>query len=116
MSRAEAEANLKFLNSAWQLSEDGRKLKRQYKFPDFISALKFVNEVGRIAESEGHHPNIYLTWGKAEIEIYTHAVGGLTENDFILASKIDALSSSPYMSVTDDSPSGDNNRARRRQK
>ncbi len=87
----QAAANLKFLNPAWKLSEDGKKLERHYKFSDFASALKFVNEVGRIAEVEGHHPDIYFTWGKVDLEIYTHAVGGLSENDFILASKIDAL-------------------------
>lgn len=92
MPRAEAKAGLKFFNPAWKLSDDGKKIRRLFKFPDFAAALKFVNEVGRLAESEGHHPDIYFTWGKVEIELYTHAVGGLSENDFILAAKIDALS------------------------
>jgi len=91
MALAQARDNLKFLNPAWQLSPDNKKIKRHYKFPDFASALKFVNEVGRIAEAEGHHPDIYFTWGKVDLEIYTHAVGGLSDNDFILASKIDGL-------------------------
>lgn len=91
MAPEEAAANLKFLNPAWKLSPDNKKIKRHYKFPDFASALRLVNEVGRIAEEEGHHPDIYFTWGKVEIELFTHAINGLSENDFILASKIDAL-------------------------
>ena len=66
-------------------------LARAYKFPDFKSALAFVNRVGELAEQQGHHPDILLKWGKVEITIWTHAVDGLTESDFILAAKIDAL-------------------------
>jgi 4a-hydroxytetrahydrobiopterin dehydratase len=66
-------------------------LKRMFAFPDFVSALAFVNRVGEVAEHEGHHPDIYLTWGKVEITIWTHKVDGLTESDFILAAKIDRL-------------------------
>ena len=62
-----------------------------YKFPDFKSALAFVNRVGEVAEAEGHHPDILLGWGKVEITTWTHAVDGLTESDFILAAKIDQL-------------------------
>jgi 4a-hydroxytetrahydrobiopterin dehydratase len=64
---------------------------RSYKFADFKSALAFVNRVGAVAEEQGHHPDILLAWGKAEITIWTHAVDGLTESDFILAAKIDKL-------------------------
>ncbi len=64
---------------------------RTYKFSDFQSALAFVNRVGEMAEAEGHHPDIFLAWGKVEVTIWTHAVDGLTESDFILAAKIDAL-------------------------
>ena len=66
-------------------------LTRAYKFPDFRSALAFVNKVGEIAEEQGHHPDILLGWGKVEITTWTHAVDGLTESDFILAAKIDRL-------------------------
>jgi len=66
-------------------------LTRAYKFPDFKSALAFVNKVGELAEEQGHHPDILLGWGKAEITTWTHAVDGLTESDFILAAKIDRL-------------------------
>lgn len=76
----------------WKLDEDGLlKIKREFKFKDFAQALEFVNKVGKIAQQEGHHPNICFTWGKVEITLWTHAVGGLSENDFILAAKIDYL-------------------------
>ncbi|HEX7955395.1 MAG TPA: 4a-hydroxytetrahydrobiopterin dehydratase [Pyrinomonadaceae bacterium] len=65
-------------------------LSKEYKFPNFAAALAFVNRVGRIAEGEGHHPDVAFGWGYARVEIYTHAVGGLTESDFILAARIDA--------------------------
>ncbi len=64
-------------------------LHRVFHFPDFKQALAFVNKVGEIAEGEGHHPDILLTWGKADITLWTHTVDGLTESDFILAAKID---------------------------
>jgi 4a-hydroxytetrahydrobiopterin dehydratase len=62
-----------------------------FSFPDFKAALAFVNRVGGVAEAEGHHPDILLAWGRAEITIYTHKIDGLTESDFILAAKIDVL-------------------------
>jgi 4a-hydroxytetrahydrobiopterin dehydratase len=61
----------------------------QIKFSDFKTALDFVNKVGAIAEEQGHHPDIYLAWGKAQVKIWTHKINGLTESDFILAAKID---------------------------
>ena len=67
-------------------------LVRTYEFPDFKSALAFVNRVGELVEAQGHHPDILLGWGKVEITTWTHAVDGLTESDFILAAKIDQLS------------------------
>jgi len=66
-------------------------LRREYKFPDFATALEFVNRVGALAEEQGHHPDILLAWGKAEITLWTHKVDGLTESDFIMAAKIDRL-------------------------
>jgi len=65
---------------------------RLFTFPDFVQALAFVNKVGALAEEQGHHPDILLTWGKAEITLWTHKVDGLTESDFIMAAKIDQLS------------------------
>ena len=70
---------------------NGHHLDRQFSFPDFKSALDFVNEVGAIAEAEGHHPDITLAWGKVGIQIWTHKINGLTESDFILAAKIDMV-------------------------
>jgi len=70
---------------------DEHHLLRAYKFNNFAAALAFVNRVGALAESEGHHPDISFGWGYAEIKIYTHAIDGLSESDFILAAKIDAL-------------------------
>lgn len=64
-------------------------LSKGYDFPDFASALAFVNRVGAIAEQNGHHPDIHLAWGKVRIDIWTHKIDGLTESDFILAAKCD---------------------------
>jgi 4a-hydroxytetrahydrobiopterin dehydratase len=64
---------------------------RTFTFPDFKQALAFVNKVGNLAEGQGHHPDILLGWGKAEITTWTHSINGLTESDFILAAKIDKL-------------------------
>jgi 4a-hydroxytetrahydrobiopterin dehydratase len=66
-------------------------LTRQFKFPDFKQALDFVNRVAALAEEQGHHPDILLAWGKAEITLWTHKIDGLTESDFIMAAKIDRL-------------------------
>ena len=74
----------------WKVANE-HHLAREYAFPDFKTALDFVNRVGEVAEQEGHHPNIAFTWGKVEITIYTHKVDGLTESDFILAAKIEQL-------------------------
>ena len=74
----------------WQVVDE-HHLIRAYKLPDFRSALAFVNKVGELAEQQGHHPDILLAWGKVEITIWTHAVNGLTESDFILAAKIQRL-------------------------
>lgn len=72
----------------WQVV-DGHHLLKSFSFPDFRTALAFVNRAGEIAEAEGHHPDIALSWGKAEFKIWTHKIDGLTESDFILAAKID---------------------------
>ncbi len=68
---------------------DGQRLRRAWRFPDFASALAFVNRVGAIAEAENHHPDLRLAWGMVEAELFTHLVGGLSESDFVLAAKID---------------------------
>jgi len=74
----------------WKVVE-GHHLTRNFPFKDFLQALAFVNKVGALAEEQGHHPDILLAWGKAEITTWTHKINGLTESDFILAAKIDKL-------------------------
>ncbi len=69
---------------------DEHHLSKGYEFPNFAAALAFVNRAGEVAESEGHHPDIEFGWGYARFKIYTHAIGGLSESDFILAARIDA--------------------------
>jgi 4a-hydroxytetrahydrobiopterin dehydratase len=69
----------------------GHHLRRRYEFPNFARALEFVNRAGEVAEREGHHPDVSFGWGYCELTIYTHAVDGLTESDFILAAKMDKL-------------------------
>ena len=76
--------------AGWEVVDEHHILKR-YSFPDFITALRFVDRVGALAEEQGHHPDILLTWGNVQITLWTHAVKGLTESDFILAAKIDEL-------------------------
>jgi 4a-hydroxytetrahydrobiopterin dehydratase len=77
----------------WEVfAEDGMKrLERTFSFPDFVTALDFANRVGEIAEEEGHHPVITLTWGRATVTWYTHKINGLHNNDFIMAAKTDEL-------------------------
>lgn len=70
---------------------DQHHLWKKYRFADFSEALRFVNQVGNIAEQQGHHPDICFGWGSAEITIWTHKIDGLTESDFILAAKIDEI-------------------------
>ncbi|MGH9394088.1 MAG: 4a-hydroxytetrahydrobiopterin dehydratase [Terriglobales bacterium] len=74
----------------WQVV-DGHHLHREFRFPDFARALAFVNQVGAIAEREGHHPDLELGWGRVSITTFTHSIAGLSRNDFILAAKIDAV-------------------------
>lgn len=78
----------------WELVE-GKKIKKEFVFKNFKEALAFVHKVGEIAEEEGHHPDIHLvSYKKVIIELWTHAIGGLSENDFIVAAKIDTMPSS----------------------
>jgi 4a-hydroxytetrahydrobiopterin dehydratase len=74
----------------WEII-NSHHLSKNLTFPNFLTALEFVNKVGLLAEQQGHHPDIYLTWGKLRIEIWTHKIDGLTEADFILAAKIDQI-------------------------
>ncbi|MCA1630382.1 MAG: 4a-hydroxytetrahydrobiopterin dehydratase [Acidobacteria bacterium] len=78
---------------AWEIVEE-HHLRRRYKFSNFRDALAFVNRAGEVAENEGHHPDISFGWGYCDVTIYTHAIDGLSESDFILAAKIERLSDS----------------------
>lgn len=75
----------------WALSADGKSIARRFTFKNFKQALALVNKVGELAESEGHHPDITFGWGYAEFKLWTHSIGGLHDNDFIMASKINVL-------------------------
>lgn len=76
----------------WVLSADGKSISRQYVMKDFLAAVHFIDKIAQVAESEDHHPDIHLTgYRKLRIELATHSIGGLSENDFILAAKIDEL-------------------------
>ena len=75
------------LGDGWQLDADGH-LSRQFEFANFVDALDFANRVGRIAEEQAHHPDLYIAWGKCRVDIWTHKIDGLTESDFFLAAKV----------------------------
>jgi 4a-hydroxytetrahydrobiopterin dehydratase len=76
------------LGNGWQIINE-HHLEKEYIFADFIQALDFTVKVGEVAENQGHHPDIYLAWGKVKLTIWTHKIDGLTESDFILAAKAD---------------------------
>lgn len=76
----------------WSASKDFKKISKQFVFKEFIDSIHFVNEAARIAEEEGHHPDLTINYNKVAVELSTHAIGGLSLNDFILAAKIDQIS------------------------
>jgi len=78
--------------SGWKLIEDGKAIRREFKFADFYRTMSFVNAVAHIANVQDHHPDIECGWGYCRIRYQTHAIGGLHENDFICAAKIDGIS------------------------
>jgi len=91
LSKADARKSLEALPE-WEMTSDGKRIRREWQVKDFASGLAFFNQVGELAENEGHHPDLHLAdYRKLAIELSTHAVGGLTENDFILAAKIDEI-------------------------
>ena len=90
LSPADAETFLKAL-TGWELIDAGKMLSKRWTFKNFAQALAFVNRIGEIAETENHHPDIAFGWGYVTIRLQTHRIGGLHENDFILAAKIDKL-------------------------
>jgi 4a-hydroxytetrahydrobiopterin dehydratase len=89
LTKEEAEKYLEEIQG-WTLDTESKKIYKEYKFQDFIGAINFINLIADIAEEEGHHPDIHIFYNKVVLELSTHSIGGLSENDFILASKIDA--------------------------
>jgi 4a-hydroxytetrahydrobiopterin dehydratase len=77
--------------SGWRLEQNATRLERGFEFRDFVEAIKFVNRVADVAEQEGHHPDIAVHWNKVDLTLWTHKIGGLHENDFILAAKVNRL-------------------------
>jgi len=90
LSKTPAQELLKQL-SGWTLSGDTRWISKEFKFEDFAKAFAFAKKVAGIAEEEGHHPDLQVSWGKTTVELTTHAIKGLSENDFIIAAKIDKV-------------------------
>ena len=90
LTRAEA-VRLLGETPQWRLADDASQIDREFTFKDFKASLGFVNQVGALAEQEGHHPDITFGWGYAKVALYTHKIHGLHQNDFILAAKIDRL-------------------------
>lgn len=78
------------LGNGWKVADE-RRLEKQYPFKNFRDALAFTNRVGAVAEEQGHHPDIYLAWGKVRLIVWTHKIGGLTESDFVFAAKADKV-------------------------
>jgi 4a-hydroxytetrahydrobiopterin dehydratase len=90
LEKEKAAEYLKQLGPGWET--DGKKITKRYRFKDFAEAMGFVNKVAEVAEAEGHHPDIHIEgWNKVRIVLFTHAIKGLHENDFIVAAKIDGL-------------------------
>lgn len=87
LNEEERQKLLQELDQHWEIIDN--RLEKTYRFPDFKQALFFTNHIGEIAEKEGHHPDIHLSWGKVKVMIWTHKINGLTESDFILAAKCD---------------------------
>jgi 4a-hydroxytetrahydrobiopterin dehydratase len=79
------------LQAGWQLIEGGKALKREWKFKNFYHTMSFVNAIAHIANNEDHHPDLEVGYGYCRVRYSTHAIGGLSENDFICAAKVDAL-------------------------
>lgn len=90
LDHKQIEALLQQLGNNWSVNQAGH-LNKTYAFDDFMSAMRFANQIADVAEEEAHHPDLIVAWGKCEVEIWTHKINGLTESDFILAAKIDQI-------------------------
>ena len=90
IAKHDAEETMKHVPH-WILSDDGKHITRDFKFADFKEAMVFVNNVAVLAEAEGHHPNFAINWNNVRLDLSTHAIGGLSTNDFIVAAQVNAL-------------------------
>lgn len=90
LSRGEAEKRLLEV-PGWILADDAKSIRREFEFPNFVTAVDFVNTITDIAEEEGHHPDLEVAWGKVVVTLSTHSIKGLSENDYIVAERINAL-------------------------
>jgi 4a-hydroxytetrahydrobiopterin dehydratase len=90
LAKSEFTPMLEHLNLAWEVI-DNKKIKYEFKFNNYIEGIKFVQKVGKLADVENHHPNIHIFYKRVVIDLTTHSVGGLSENDFIMAAKIEDL-------------------------
>jgi 4a-hydroxytetrahydrobiopterin dehydratase len=91
LSRSEAEALMKQLHGDWKLADDGKSIRREWKFKNFYRTMSFVNAAAHIANAEDHHPDLEVGYGYCRMKFNTHAIGGLSENDFICGAKVDTL-------------------------
>ena len=91
LTKEEAEKTLQQVKD-WKLSGDAKHISREFAFANFLDAMAFANKITAVAEEEGHHPDLHISWGKVGVELSTHSIKGLSENDFILAAKIDEIS------------------------
>jgi 4a-hydroxytetrahydrobiopterin dehydratase len=91
LSREQAHEMMKQLGAQWTLAEDAKSIRSEWKFRNFYHTMSFVNAVAHVANAEDHHPDLEVGWGYCRVRYNTHAIGGLSENDFICAAKIDAL-------------------------
>jgi len=91
LTRAKAEEFLAQVSSAWKLTEEGRAIRREFKFRDFYRTMSFVNALAHLANIEDHHPDLEVGYNYCRVSFTTHAVGGLSENDFVCAAKVDLI-------------------------
>lgn len=91
LSRTEAQALMQHLQPEWKLADDGKSLHREWRFKNFYHTMSFVNAAAHIANTEDHHPDLEVGYGYCRMKYWTHAIGGLSENDFICAAKVDVL-------------------------
>lgn len=91
LTKLEAEALMKELSEGWMLVDSANMLAKSFHFKNFAESMAFVDKIAVIAEEEGHHPDLTISYADVGVELLTHAIGGLSENDFIVASKIDLI-------------------------